>query len=77
MMATTNFVPVFQQLVQHLSASSSGLLLMPMLPAIVMAVASGQFLSRRPRYREVLIAGASLLGVGWVLLATMTVTTPV
>jgi EmrB/QacA subfamily drug resistance transporter len=78
MMAATNFVPVFQQLVQHLSASSSGLLLLPLLlPAIVMAIASGQFLSRRPWYRAVLIAGASVLAVGCLLLATMTVATPV
>ena len=78
LMAVANFVPIFQQWTQHQSASSSGLLLLPMLlPAIVMVVACGQYLTKADRFRETLIAGAALLALGCGLLATMTVRSPV
>src|SRR5699024_10981917 len=78
LMAAANFVPIFQQWTQHQSASSSGLLLVPMLvPAIAMVVACGQYLTKADRFREILIAGAALLALGCGLLATMTADTPV
>jgi EmrB/QacA subfamily drug resistance transporter len=78
MMVGSNFVPVFQQLVQHQSASSSGLLLLPMLlPAILLAVISGQYLSRTARFRLVLVLGTAALSAGCALLATMGPATPI
>ena len=77
LMGATNFVPVFQQLVQHQSAASSGLLLLPLLlPAIALAVLSGQYLSRSGRFREVLLVGTAVLSAGCALLATMGPATP-
>lgn len=78
LMAAANFVPIFQQWSQHQTASSSGLLLVPMLvPAIIMVVVSGQYLTKVAWFRETLIAGAALLTLGCGLLATMTADTPV
>lgn len=78
MMAATNFIPVFQQLAQHQSASSSGLLLLPfLLPTIGLALTSGHYLSRTGRYRAVLITGTLILAAGCALLATMDATSPI
>ncbi|RHA44597.1 MFS transporter, partial [Cellulomonas rhizosphaerae] len=72
MMATLNFVPLFLQIVQGRSASSSGLLLLPMLlPSIGVALATGAWTSKGSRFRPVMIAGTGLLALACVLMATI------
>jgi len=72
LLGTMNFLPLYLQLVQGRSASSSGLLLLPMLlPAIGTAVATGAWTSRPERFRTAMVAGTALLAVGSALMATM------
>jgi MFS family permease len=73
MMGAMNYLPVYLQLVQGKSASSSGLLLLPMLlPAIAVALLTGGWTTTARRFRPALIAGTALLALGCGLLATMT-----
>ncbi|HEY9293164.1 MAG TPA: MDR family MFS transporter [Microlunatus sp.] len=77
MMGAMNYLPVFLQLVQGHSASNSGLLLLPMLlPAIAVAMLTGQLTTKPGRFRPALIIGTSALAIGCGLLATMDVGTP-
>jgi EmrB/QacA subfamily drug resistance transporter len=70
------FLPQFQQFVQGQSATSSGLLLMPlMIAAMVSSLLSGQLISRTGRYKAFPIIGTALLAVGMWLFSTMDVTT--
>ncbi len=72
MLGTMNYLPLYLQLVQGRSASSSGLLLLPMLlPAIGTAVATGAWTSRPERFRTAMVAGTALLAGGSALMATM------
>ncbi len=76
MTSAINYLPVFLQLVQGRSASSSGLLLLPLLlPAIVVAVLAGRWTTTPARFRPAMVLGTSLLIVASGLLATMTVDT--
>jgi EmrB/QacA subfamily drug resistance transporter len=62
------YLPQFQQLVQNASATSSGLLLLPMLGAVMaMNVLVGQLIARTGRYRVFPILGGALLSVGALL----------
>lgn len=77
MASATNFLPMFLQLVQGRSASSSGLLLLPMLlPAIAVSLLAGTWVSKAARFRPVMILGTSVLAAGCALLATMGLDTP-
>ena len=70
------YFPVFLQISLGMSATNSGLLLVPMLSAsLVASLVSGRIVARWGRYRSVVTAGSILLGVGLVLLSTMTVST--
>ena len=70
------YFPVFLQISLALSATHSGLLLVPMLAAaLVASLVSGRIVARWGRYRSVVAAGSVLLGVGLALLSTMTVST--
>jgi len=72
MMAALNFVPLFLQVVQGRSASSSGLLLLPMLlPSIGVALATGAWTSKGSRFRPVMIAGTGLLTLACAGMATV------
>jgi EmrB/QacA subfamily drug resistance transporter len=76
MFGTITFLPQFQQFVQGQSATNSGLLLMPMMLALMAtSLGGGQFISRTGRYRIFPIAGSVLLGVGLYLFSTMDVGT--
>ncbi|WP_456824071.1 MFS transporter [Cellulomonas sp. P5_E12] len=76
MTSAITYLPVFLQLVQGRSASSSGLLLLPLLlPAIVVGVLAGRFTTNPARFRPTMVLGTSLLVAASVLLATMTVDT--
>lgn len=70
------FLPLFLQVVAGASATSSGLLLLPLMGGIVVSsVVVGRVISRTGRYRWYPIAGTALMTVAMVLLATMDTTT--
>ncbi|MPZ67300.1 MAG: DHA2 family efflux MFS transporter permease subunit [Pseudonocardiaceae bacterium] len=74
--AAISFLPTFLQLVTGASATSSGLLMVPMMGSLVVAtVASGQLISRTGRYKPFPIVGTAIAAVGMVLLSTMDATT--
>jgi MFS family permease len=72
-----NFVPLYQQLVQDLSATASGLALLPMLLATaIVSIVVGQAMSRTGRYKAFPVVGGLIMVVGAVLLALLTADTP-
>jgi len=76
MFGTISFVPLFVQGVIGTSATSSGIVLTPlMLGAVITSFLSGQLVSRTGRYRPNTLFGPVVLGVGMLLLADMGVGT--
>src|SRR5581483_63645 len=76
MFGAVTFLPQFQQMVQGTSATSSGLLLLPLMGGmLVTSLIGGQLVSRTGRYRGLLLAGSLLMAAGLGLLGTMEVTT--
>lgn len=71
------FLPLFLQIVSGVSATNSGLLLLPLTAGIVVgSVGSGRIISATGRYRAWPIGGLALASVGMYLLSTMTAGTP-
>jgi EmrB/QacA subfamily drug resistance transporter len=63
------FLPLYQQTVQHLSPTTSGLMLIPMmLGSTVTALISGQVTTKTGRYKALPIIGAGMMTVGMYLL---------
>jgi EmrB/QacA subfamily drug resistance transporter len=63
------FLPLYQQTVQHLSATESGLMLIPMmLGSTVTALIAGQVTTRTGRYKALPIVGAGVMTIGLFLL---------
>jgi MFS family permease len=76
MFGTISFAPLFVQGVIGTSATSSGVVLTPLLlGAVTTSFISGQIVSRTGRYRPNTLVGPVLLGVGELLLWRMGVTT--
>jgi MFS family permease len=76
MFGTIAFVPLFVQGVIGTSATSSGVVLTPlMLGAVVASILSGQWVSRTGRYRANALLGPIVLGAGMTLLWRMDVGT--
>jgi EmrB/QacA subfamily drug resistance transporter len=76
MFGTISFVPLFVQGVIGTSATSSGVVLTPlMLGAVVTSFLSGQLVSRTGRYRPNTLFGPVVLGIGMLLLSRMGVGT--
>src|SRR5437870_6271501 len=76
MFGTISFVPLFVQGVIGTSATSSGIVLTPlMLGAVATSFLSGQLVSRTGRYRPNTIVGPVVLGAGMLLLWRMGVHT--
>jgi EmrB/QacA subfamily drug resistance transporter len=72
MFGTIMFVPLFIQGVLGGSATSSGLVLAPMMLALmVSSVGSGQLITRTGRYRWALLAGPVVMGIGFALLSML------
>jgi MFS family permease len=70
------YLPLFQQTVQHASATGSGLLLLPMMiPVVVMSQLSGKTMSRTGRYKIWPVIGTIFMIAGTAALATMTAST--
>src|SRR5690349_10219930 len=66
------FLPLYQQTVQHLSATGSGLMLIPMmLGSTVTALIAGQVTTRTGRYKALPIIGAGVMTVGMFLLTQL------
>jgi EmrB/QacA subfamily drug resistance transporter len=76
MFGTISYVPLFVQGVIGTSATSSGVVLTPlMLGAVATSLLTGQLVSRTGRYRWNAVLGPIVLTAGMVLLWRMTVTT--
>jgi EmrB/QacA subfamily drug resistance transporter len=66
------FVPLYVQGVLGESATASGVVLTPLMLAMMVAsVGSGQVITRTGRYRWALVSGPVIMGVGFLLLSTM------
>lgn len=66
------YLPLFLQLVTGASAGSSGLLLLPLLGALILASAtSGQLVSRNGTWRPFTLAGGVLMLAGYVVLTLL------
>ncbi|MFI5843925.1 MDR family MFS transporter [Catenuloplanes sp. NPDC051500] len=66
------YLPQYQQFVQGASATSSGLLLMPLMIAVmVVSILVGQVIGRTGRYRIFPIAGTILVTAGMLLFSTV------
>ena len=72
MFGATLFLPLYQQSVQGASATNSGLLLLPMLGAmLVTSMVAGRVTTNTGRYKVFPIVGSVLMIVGLYLLSTM------
>ncbi|MFF3741984.1 MDR family MFS transporter [Streptomyces sp. NPDC002566] len=72
MFGATLFLPLYQQSVQGASATNSGLLLLPMLGAmLVTSMIAGRITTSSGRYKIFPVAGSVLLVAGLYLLSTM------
>ncbi|HVA61013.1 MAG TPA: MDR family MFS transporter [Mycobacteriales bacterium] len=70
------FLPYYLQLVDGVSATASGLLLLPVMVGILTtSIASGRLVSRLGRYKMFPVAGTATLAVGMFLLSRLTATT--
>ncbi|MEU6478934.1 MDR family MFS transporter [Streptomyces sp. NPDC047017] len=77
MFGSALYLPLFQQTVQHASATDSGLLLLPlMVPVVITSNIAGKVMSRTGRYKVFPVVGTVLLAVGMLLLSTMDTHTP-
>jgi MFS family permease len=72
MIGTIVFVPLFMQGAMGDSATNSGLVLAPlMLAMVVTSAGSGQIITRTGRYRWALLSGPVVMAVGFALLASL------
>ena len=76
MFGALTFLPIYQQTVQHLSATGSGLMLIPMmLGATVTSLIAGQVTTRTGRYKALPIIGSAIMAAGMFLLTGLGVNT--
>lgn len=72
MFGATLFLPLYQQAVQGASATNSGLLLLPMLGAmLVTSMVAGRVTTNTGRYKVFPVVGSALMIAGLYLLSTM------
>src|SRR5690606_8446657 len=66
------YIPIYAQGGIGVGATTSGLVLMPlMLAMIVLGILSGMFITRTGRYKELMLVGVVLVGVGFFMLARL------
>ena len=71
------YVPLFAQGVLGMSATNSGLIMIPMLFSLtITSIITGQIISRTGKYKKLVIAEFIITGIGVALLATMNSNTP-
>ena len=69
MFGALTFLPLYQQTVQHLSATGSGLMLIPMMIGMtITSLIGGQIMSRTGRYKAMPIIGGVIMTAGLLLL---------
>jgi hypothetical protein len=70
MFGAINFLPLYQQTVQGASATNSGLLLLPMMLAMMaVSIFVGQVITRTGRYKAFPIIGGAGMTIGMILLS--------
>lgn len=78
MFAAIGFVPTFLQMSSGTSAAASGLLMLPLMAALMAAsIVSGVLVSKTGRYRAYPIAGLAITVLALLAMTTLTATTPV
>ncbi|WP_420176884.1 MDR family MFS transporter [Luteococcus sp. OSA5] len=66
------YIPVYAQGVLGVSATNSGLILMPMNLALIgLSIVGGLLVSRTGRYKEFMLAGVAIMGIGFWLLTRL------
>lgn len=71
------FLPIYFQGVMGMSATRSGLAMIPMVAGILsMSITSGQLITKFGRYKIFPVAGSLILALGLVLMSTLQVDTP-
>lgn len=71
------FLPIYFQGVMGMSATRSGMAMVPMVAGILsMSITSGQLITRFGRYKIFPVAGSIILAIGLLLLSTLQVDTP-
>ena len=69
---SVTYLPLFLQVVNGASPTSSGLQILPLMGGLLItSISSGQIISRTGRYKPFPIAGTAIMVVGLVLLSTM------
>jgi EmrB/QacA subfamily drug resistance transporter len=77
MFGAISYLPAYLQIVTGVSATISGLLLLPLIAGLlVTSVASGRLIARTGHYKAYPIAGTALAAAGLYLLSTMGARTP-
>ncbi|HLU99086.1 MAG TPA: MFS transporter, partial [Thermobifida alba] len=78
MFGTLGYMPTYLQMVTGAEATAAGLLMTPMMGALLLtSIATGQFVSRTGRYKWIPVAGSVVIAAGLVLLSTIGPATPV
>src|SRR5262245_61841065 len=76
MFGAINFLPLYQQTVQGASATNSGLLLLPMMLAMmVVSIVAGQVITRTGKYKIFPVIGGVGMTIGMILLSFVDVGT--
>jgi EmrB/QacA subfamily drug resistance transporter len=71
------YIPLFAQGVLGISATNSGLIMIPMLFSLTLAsIITGQIISKTGKYKKLAIAEFIITGIGVMLLTTMNINTP-
>jgi EmrB/QacA subfamily drug resistance transporter len=77
MVGTIVFIPLYLQIVEARSPTRSGLLMLPMMAAVIlMSVVSGRLISRIGRYKWFPVVGSTVLLVGLLLFTRLAVDSP-
>jgi len=78
MFGTLAYLPTYLQMVTGVGATEAGLLMIPMMAALlVSSIATGQLVSKTGRYKWFPVVGTSIVVVALLLLSTMTPTMPI
>jgi EmrB/QacA subfamily drug resistance transporter len=76
MFGAIGFLPLYQQTVQHSSATNSGLLLLPMMMSMmVVSLIVGQVITRTGRYKAIPVIGGVIMTAGMLLLSRIDMST--
>lgn len=66
------YIPLFAQVVQHISATNSGLILTPMMVGLIAtSIVTGQIMSRTGRYKVLAVIGIAIMTLSLILLSRM------